>query len=562
MKNTNIGFDRIRLHLVTNRTRDVLAKEVYKTGTTTETDNGITWRTKKLRNLEIKLYKNSLIIAGSFSTYRYGDNLVLLSAEEVLEIADEISECLGIQLRWATIRALEFGVTGEMNESPKWYYDYWLPSNRYRIDRSQEDSVYIQTIPDKKSLVIYDKSIESNTTGSLMRIEMRLKNSEAGTLTGDISRSSLFLEDLLRISTLKCIVDTFKGMTDRFLLRPLAQSDFTDISNVENLKDYALAELLRNDQIRENLAKLIEVKSQAKAIPPTTASRLRAIAKQIPDSVHNERIEETRRLINETCEKFLTISPMTDQIVYIPDSSSQRIMQSPESFCMGFIETMNHGGPSAASWFLNNELRDDQLWLLDWHHKITSIPSLGLDNIESSPNGRTIVTFSGHQLTKSDRTIPVEISLVLFHADDRYYIESALCQKYKLPKSAVQGWIEPEELTVDEKQLVDDLSNIVSEVCKAHQARESYSVFIAEGCTKFVRPTGESCLGSLQEVLLTQAEVHLRFRLDTSLPREQFEVSFIKTDSGYRILRMNVLSFWKEDLPKVLRDMFRGTSPQ
>jgi hypothetical protein len=289
--------------------------------------NGSVSYLSNLRNLVVRIREKSLTISGSFAKYINGQNVDTLSPEDLGITVDLISKQLGVNLRWATVTRIDVALTAKMEFPAPAYLQLFLPSSRYGLNRSQENTIYIQSESRTRSLAAYDKAAESSLAGNTLRVELRLTKRPGMYIGKD---ESLFADDLTELAFFLNVKRAFKTFFEANILRRAEHMDALSIKNLKDLEQYALDRLLKDSDARQLLASVIEQQYRDKKIPHGNIDRLRKALRTTGTSDQSLLLQE---LTDKAAAPTYSGNPVLDalQDLLADDlSSNTTISSSPE----------------------------------------------------------------------------------------------------------------------------------------------------------------------------------------------------------------------------------------
>lgn len=138
--------------------------------------------TGNLKNLKIRIYKNSLTLSGSLSEWYFGNNVETFTYFTFLDAIKRLEDTFQISLEKAVITRLDMAGNFSMTYSPRVYQDNLLSLKKFKRGYMEGDTLYFFSTGQK--LCVYDKTKEMRTKypdypmkeGHLLRYEMRLFN--------------------------------------------------------------------------------------------------------------------------------------------------------------------------------------------------------------------------------------------------------------------------------------------------------------------------------------------------------------------------------------------------
>lgn len=163
------------------------------------TKNGVIYYQGKISNLFIKVNQDNLEIRNSIKKYINDKPNYDLTRLDLLTAIERLNNTLGVDVSESKLTKLEYGITIETEESPLNYIQKFGIGKNMKLTtygvNAKTYSITKKPTPNRKakSLIIYDKGIESNMDSNLLRIELRVPKRV---------KSSLALESPLTLNKL------------------------------------------------------------------------------------------------------------------------------------------------------------------------------------------------------------------------------------------------------------------------------------------------------------------------------------------------------------------------
>ena len=166
-------------------------------GLTKDNDEGYYWTGRHMGRIDIS--RRRVLFTGSIPKFMNGHNIYTLSLDEVRQFIERLSDILGLPMKYAVVKELEFAHNFEMRQLPMIYLQKLGGMRKFGLARIGE-TVYMETTLEK--IKFYDKMREArkkrelpNKTElpeNLLRYEVTFKNKRLKELFED----GLTAEDL------------------------------------------------------------------------------------------------------------------------------------------------------------------------------------------------------------------------------------------------------------------------------------------------------------------------------------------------------------------------------
>ncbi|MEG2118702.1 MAG: phage/plasmid replication protein [Clostridia bacterium] len=132
-----------------------------------------------MKNLKIRIYKNSLTLSGSLSEWYFGNNVETFTYFTFLDAIKRLEDTFQISLEKAVITRLDMAGNFSMTYSPRVYQDNLLSLKGFQKGYMEKDTLYF--FSNSRKLCFYDKTKEMRVKypdypveeGNLLRYEIR-----------------------------------------------------------------------------------------------------------------------------------------------------------------------------------------------------------------------------------------------------------------------------------------------------------------------------------------------------------------------------------------------------
>lgn len=181
-------IDKIKIAIYDFKLTDKNKKLIkFKHSKTTYDDYGTTYLNGDFYNFHYSLNEsnNALIIAGSLTTFYYGDNSVNLPFSKLEDAFNKLALALDCNLKNAIVLTIEFGRNIPVSDLPEKYLRYLVSVNYLKTNTFYDSTLYFYS--KRRELIFYDKlkemiknkkrndSVFSLNT-NLLRYEIKIKN--------------------------------------------------------------------------------------------------------------------------------------------------------------------------------------------------------------------------------------------------------------------------------------------------------------------------------------------------------------------------------------------------
>lgn len=326
IQTATFGYDSLKLNIpiATGQQAEIVGCPELEHRCVVQYTNGSISYLSNLRNLVVRTREKSITISGSFAKYIHGQNVDTLTPEELGITLDLISQQLGVNLRWATATRIDVALTAKMAFPAPAYLQLFLPSSRYGLNKSQSDTIYIQSDSRTRSLVAYDKAAESTLADNALRVELRLTK-RPGRYTG--KDESLFADDLTELAFFQNLKRAFRTFFDGNILMRSEHIDALSIKNLHDLEQYALDHLLKDPDTRQLLSSIIEQQYREKKVPHGNIDRLRKALRATASTDESHLLQE---LTDKATEPTSSGNSLLDSLrdVLTADSSNNTTISS------------------------------------------------------------------------------------------------------------------------------------------------------------------------------------------------------------------------------------------
>jgi hypothetical protein len=291
MITTSLGYDSLKLSLpipegdqvrIASRPGLQFVKE-------TSYANGNRVIESMLDNLKIRIGRKRLTIENSFAKYGHVNNVNTLRPEDLNSVLNELEHVLDCKLRWATVRRLDVAITTLTSMPAPFYIPYFLPTSQYGANLSYPPNVYLQRPNGSRTLIIYNKQAGTQHDGNMLRIELRLTRVGQHIST---TNTAILAEDLTSPLFFANLAVLLQDTINEHLAKRAIDLPKFAISNVNDLKTYALQRALSDPEERLALMRVIETRYKAKEIPEGNITRLRKELRFASDAFDVAAIED------------------------------------------------------------------------------------------------------------------------------------------------------------------------------------------------------------------------------------------------------------------------------